>query len=151
MAILQITPSRYFAVIKPMSLAGVDRRGKVMLCVAWIGSVICSTPQAIIFHVESHPNITWYQQCVTFNYFTEPFHEVIYSILGMMILYAIPLVIIIFCYASIYMELYRKSRKCVTGKLIGKHLLLYSNLVEMYTFKRSKRVSLGYFPDLSHY
>lgn len=111
-----ITSSRYFAVIKPMSLAGVDRRGKVMLCTAWIASIICSSPQAIIFHEEAHPNVTWYKQCVTFNYFKEPYHEVIYSMLGMMMLYAIPLICFLFCYTSIYMELYRKSKKCVTGK-----------------------------------
>lgn len=110
-----MTSSRYFAVIKPMSLAGVDRRGKVMLCTAWTASVICSTPQAIIFHEEAHPNVTWYKQCVTFNYFKEPYHEVIYSMLGMMMLYAIPLICFLFCYTSIYMELYRKSKKCVTG------------------------------------
>lgn len=123
-----------------MKLAGVDRRGKVMLCAAWISSSICSMPQAIIFHVENHPNITNYKQCVTYNFFRNQFHEVIYSFLGifiilkfdpnkmlyfnlhlyvftigMVLMYALPLIIIIYCYASIYFELYRKSRKCVTG------------------------------------
>lgn len=107
---------RYFAVIKPMRLAGVDRRGKVMLCIAWIGSCICSMPQAIIFHVETHPNITHYQQCVTYHFFKNEFQEVLYSVMGMMLMYALPLVIIIYCYASIYIELYKKSKKCVTGE-----------------------------------
>lgn len=107
---------RYFAVIKPMSLVGVDRRGKLMLCVAWIGSCICSMPQAIIFHVETHPNVTHYQQCVTYNFFKNEFQEVLYSFMGMLFMYALPLVIIIYCYASIYIELYKKSKKCVTGE-----------------------------------
>lgn len=106
---------RYFAVIKPMKLAGIDRRGKVMLCIAWIGSFVCSTPQAIIFHVETHPNITYYEQCVTYGFFKYEYQEIIYSFLGMIVMYALPLIIIIFCYASIYIELYKKSRKCVTG------------------------------------
>ncbi|XP_031632169.1 gonadotropin-releasing hormone receptor isoform X2 [Contarinia nasturtii] len=111
-----ISVDRYFAVIKPMKLAGVDRRGKIMLCAAWISSSICSLPQAIIFHVESHPNVTHYKQCVTYNFFDDKFHEVIYSFLGMIFMYALPLIIIIFCYASIYIELYKKSRKCVTDR-----------------------------------
>lgn len=36
---------RYFAVLKPMNLSDVDRRGKVMLTMAWVGSTICSIPQ----------------------------------------------------------------------------------------------------------
>lgn len=69
-----------------MKLAGVDRRGKVMLCAAWITSSVCSMPQAIIFHVETHPNITHYQQCVTYNFFQDQFHEVIYSFIGMILM-----------------------------------------------------------------
>lgn len=99
-----------------MRLAGVDRRGKVMLLAAWISSSVCSMPQAIIFHVETHPNITHYKQCVTYNFFGSEFQEVLYSFMGMILMYALPLVIIIFCYASIYIELYKKSKKGVTGE-----------------------------------
>lgn len=99
-----------------MSLVGMDRRGKVMLLVAWLSSCTCSIPQAVIFHVENHPNITWYQQCVTYNFFEETWQEIAYSFFGMILMYALPLIIIIFCYASIYIELYRKSKKCITGE-----------------------------------
>lgn len=93
-----------------------DRRGKIMLFVAWICSFICSVPQAIIFHLDYHPNITWYQQCVTYNFFQEYWQEITYSLMGMMFMYALPLIVIIFCYASIYFELLRKSKKCITGE-----------------------------------
>lgn len=111
-----------------MRLAGVDRRGKVMLCTAWITSSICSMPQAIIFHVETHPNITHYKQCVTYNFFKNETQEVLYSFMGMILMYALPLIIIIYCYASIYIELYKKSRQCVTGEfertnnMVDKHI-----------------------------
>jgi len=36
---------RYFAVLRPMSLTVVDKRGKIMLITAWIGSIVCSLPQ----------------------------------------------------------------------------------------------------------
>lgn len=110
----------------PMKLAGVDRRGKVMLCGAWLLSFICSVPQSIIFHVESHPNITHYKQCVTYNFFRNHMHEILYSFMGMIFMYALPLIIIIFCYASIYIELYKKSRKCITG---WKWLLYYQTSI----------------------
>lgn len=115
-----ISVDRYFAVIKPMKLAGVDRRGKIMLCIAWMCSFFFSLPQAIIFHVENHPNITWYQQCVTYNFFQYEYQEILYSFMGMLLMYALPLIIIIFCYASIYIELYKKSRKSICGNYMYK-------------------------------
>lgn len=36
---------RYLAVLQPMRLYQMDRRGKLMIAVAWIASVICSLPQ----------------------------------------------------------------------------------------------------------
>lgn len=38
---------RYYAVLKPLQLVNIQRRGKIMLIGAWMGSVICSTPQVI--------------------------------------------------------------------------------------------------------
>lgn len=98
-----------------MKLADIDRRGKLMLCIAWFASFVFSAPQAYIFHVAKHPNITYYEQCVTYGSFKYQYQEFVYNVLGMILLYALPLIIIIFCYASIYIELYKKSKKCVTG------------------------------------
>lgn len=99
-----------------MKFSGIDRRGKLMLCLAWMGSFVFSAPQAVIFHVATHPNVTWYEQCVTIGTFKYEYQEIIYSFMGMIVMYALPLLIIIFCYVSIYMELYKKSKKCVTGE-----------------------------------
>lgn len=107
---------RYFAVIKPMSLAGMDRRGKLMLVMAWTAAFVFSIPQAIIFHLETHPQFVWYEQCVTYYFFKEEWQEIVYSLFGMIFMYTLPLIIITFCYASIYIELLRKSRKSTTGK-----------------------------------
>lgn len=108
---------RYFAVIKPMKIAGIDRRGRTMLILAWCCSMIFSVPQSFIFHVEHHPNITDYVQCVSFNSFANEMQDLIYSILGGSLMYALPLCIIIFCYASIYVELYRRSKTCMQGRI----------------------------------
>lgn len=114
---------RYFAVIKPMKIAGIDRRGRTMLIIAWCCSLIFSIPQSFIFHVEHHPNITDYVQCVAFNSFPNEFYHMLYTILGGSLMYALPLLIIIFCYASIYVELYHRSKTCMQGEWLIKKKL----------------------------
>lgn len=37
--------SRYYAVLRPLQLIGIDKRGKFMILGAWIFSIICSMPQ----------------------------------------------------------------------------------------------------------
>ncbi|KAH1006159.1 hypothetical protein HUJ05_006923 [Dendroctonus ponderosae] len=75
-----ISIDRYYAVLKPLQFADIDRREKNMIICAWMGAVIFSAPQMIIFHVEHHPNITTYRQCVTYHSFRTPLHELIYSV-----------------------------------------------------------------------
>lgn len=107
--------SRFFAVTQPMKLAGIDRRGRVMLITAWSASFVFSVPQSIIFHVENHPKVADYTQCVTYNFFANATQEIAYAMTCMVLLYALPLIIIIFCYASIYRVLLHNSRKCLSG------------------------------------
>jgi len=40
-----ISLDRYFAILHPLSLNDADKRGKIMLCFAWLFSVIASVPQ----------------------------------------------------------------------------------------------------------
>ncbi|XP_068994293.1 adipokinetic hormone/corazonin-related peptide receptor variant I-like [Neodiprion pinetum] len=111
-----ISVDRYYAVLKPLHLMDVDRRGKVMLTIAWAGSTICSLPQMVVFHVDNHPVFTWYEQCITYNTFPSYTHELTYSLFGMITMYALPLIVIIFSYASIIIEIYKRSRESFTGK-----------------------------------
>lgn len=103
-----ISIDRYYAVLQPLKLS--KRRGKIMIFLAWSMSVLCSAPQAFIFHVEIHPNFTWYEQCVTYNAFPNDTYQTFYNFLVMIFMYALPLVTIICSYASIYMEIFRHSR-----------------------------------------
>lgn len=114
-----ISVDRYFAVLKPMNLCDVDRRGKVMLTCAWVGSFVCSLPQMFVFRVLEHPKMKWYEQCLTLWFEAsqatvaknpDP-QEFVYFMFGMMMMYGIPLLVIIFCYASILAEIYRRSRE----------------------------------------
>ncbi|KAJ3640370.1 hypothetical protein Zmor_003672 [Zophobas morio] len=105
-----ISVDRFYAVLKPLYLRALDRRDKAMLAGAWIGATLCSLPQMVVFHVESHPNVTWYMQCVTYNVFPTPAHELTYLLFGMVMMYALPLAVIIFSYAAILMEICRRTR-----------------------------------------
>ncbi|CAH1108533.1 unnamed protein product [Psylliodes chrysocephalus] len=103
-----ISVDRFYAVLKPLDMG--NQREKIMVASAWIGACVCSAPQMAIFHVEVHPNVTWYYQCVTYNVFPSVAHELAYVIGGMLMMYALPLVVIIYSYASILLEIFRRTR-----------------------------------------
>lgn len=66
--------------------------------------------------MERHPNATWYEQCVTYNAFPSKLHELAYLYFGMFMMYWLPLIVILFCYASIIIEIYRRSRESICGQ-----------------------------------
>ena len=70
----------------------------------------------IIFHVEKHPNFTFYVQCVTFNFFPSKHHEMVYNIFCLVMLYVAPLSIIIFFYGAIVVTIFQKSRLSSDGE-----------------------------------
>uniref|UniRef100_A0A182KFU5 G-protein coupled receptors family 1 profile domain-containing protein n=1 Tax=Anopheles christyi TaxID=43041 RepID=A0A182KFU5_9DIPT len=99
-----ISVDRYFAVLKPLKVH--EHRAVLMIAAAWIMSGLCSLPQSFIFHLEGHPNITGYQQCVTYHYFEEEIYQIIYNVLVMCLMYTFPLIVILYCYGSIYYEIF---------------------------------------------
>ncbi|XP_046398652.1 adipokinetic hormone/corazonin-related peptide receptor variant I-like isoform X2 [Ischnura elegans] len=105
-----ISVDRLFAVTRPLNSVGkADQMGRKMLIVAWVMSAVCSAPQAIVFHVEVHPDFEDFTQCVTFHSFPSRELELTYSICGSAGFYIIPLIVISFCYTSIFNELSKKS------------------------------------------
>uniref|UniRef100_T1PIK5 7 transmembrane receptor (Rhodopsin family) n=1 Tax=Musca domestica TaxID=7370 RepID=T1PIK5_MUSDO len=108
-----ISIDRYYAILKPLKLS--TNRGRIMLTIAWFSSVVCSLPQAYFFHLEEHPKVSGYFQCVTFHSFPSEFHHIMYQIATMCAMYACPLITFIYCYGSIYLEIYRKSQRIVKG------------------------------------
>ncbi|XP_054016772.1 adipokinetic hormone/corazonin-related peptide receptor variant I isoform X2 [Hylaeus anthracinus] len=111
-----ISMDRYYAIIRPLQLRDVDKRGKIMICLAWVGSIVFSMPQ-VQQHLETHPNITWYSQCVTFNTFPTYTHEVTYSLFGMVVMYWFPLIVIIYTYTSILLEICKRTKKSEHDKI----------------------------------
>ncbi|KAJ1530411.1 hypothetical protein ONE63_005319 [Megalurothrips usitatus] len=110
-----ISVDRYFAVLRPMQIN--DRRGRWMLVGAWIAAFVCSLPQMVVFQALTHPEYTWYVQCITTGMLTTRTAAVAYAVFGMVAIYCVPLSVIIFSYASIIVEIYRRSREPVDDKL----------------------------------
>ncbi|XP_023032344.1 adipokinetic hormone/corazonin-related peptide receptor variant I isoform X1 [Drosophila willistoni] len=104
-----ISLDRYYAILKPLQRS--YNRGRIMLACAWLGSAVCSIPQAFLFHLEEHPTVKGYFQCVTFHSFVSDFDNWLYQIATMCAMYAFPLIVFIYCYGAIYVEIYRKSKR----------------------------------------
>ena len=85
-----------------------------MLATAWGLAVLLSLPQMYVFHVESHPDFPWYEQCVTFGSFSSRLYDFLYFFMGMIFLYICPLVVIIVTYGGIIIHLHRKSGSITT-------------------------------------
>ena len=67
--------------------------------------------QSVIFHVEYHPAYEWFGQCVTFNFFPSPAHELAYNLFNFITVYALPLIVIIIAYSLILIEMTKKTRE----------------------------------------
>ncbi|CAH1121891.1 unnamed protein product [Ceutorhynchus assimilis] len=130
-----ISIDRYYAVLKPLHFVNLDRREKFMIISAWVGAVICSTPQTYLFHVENHPNITWYVQCVTYHSFPTYVHELAYSVSGMVMMYAFPLTVIIFSYSSILLEIFRRTRNPGCADSVTRSSLAFLGKAKIRTLK----------------
>lgn len=116
MVLVCISLDRYFAVIHPFKVNDAHRRSKIMLCFAWLTSIVCAVPQTIVFHTATHPLYPDFVQCVSYDSLTE-WQEVFYSSFGIAALYVIPLVIIICCYTRILWEIYQRSKESAEGKI----------------------------------
>nr|WDY64293.1 AKH receptor [Aplysia californica] len=109
--LVSISLDRYFAIMKPLSISDAGNRSKMMLTISWFLSIVASIPQSIIFHVERHPKYKWFEQCVTFNFFPTPEHELAYNLFSIIALYGLPLVIITSSYCVILVRISKKSRQ----------------------------------------
>ena len=71
--------------------------------------IIFRNYQLIVFHVMSHPNHTWYNQCVTFGSFRNELTESAYLVFGMVMMYFMPLTVILITYSIIILKLNKRA------------------------------------------
>ncbi|KAL1501074.1 hypothetical protein ABEB36_006472 [Hypothenemus hampei] len=136
---------RYYAVMKPLQLVNLDRRERLMILGAWIGAAICSAPQIYIFHLEHHPAITWYWQCVSFNIFPNTYYELAYNIFVLMAMYALPLVVVLFSYSSILLEIFRRTRNPGYADGVTRSSLAFLGRAKIRTLKMTIIIVLVFF------
>ncbi|XP_032514281.2 adipokinetic hormone/corazonin-related peptide receptor variant I-like [Danaus plexippus] len=110
-----ISLDRYFAVLHPLRLAVARNRSKTMLWVAWLGAFICSFPQSLVFRVMQHPTVPEFQQCVSFEAFSNRHQELAYNLTCLVVMYFAPLTIITVSYICIFFEIHTNSKE-VTSK-----------------------------------
>nr|ANW09575.1 adipokinetic hormone receptor [Locusta migratoria] len=140
-----ISVDRYFAVLKPMRLRDAARRGRLLIAAAWALSAVCSCPQMFVFHVEAHPNVTWYRQCVSYNAFPSKLSEYSYLGFGMLMMYGLPLAVIIFSYTSILGEIYRRSREFSDGDRFRRSSLGFLGRARIRTLKMTIIIVVVFF------
>ncbi|XP_076041535.1 adipokinetic hormone/corazonin-related peptide receptor variant I-like isoform X2 [Oratosquilla oratoria] len=105
-----ISFDRYFAILHPLKVNDAQRRGKLMLFFAWTIAAVCSVPQSVIFHVDSHPNFPNFRQCVSFGFFSTQKQLMAYNIFCLAAMYFMPLIVIIFVYLRILCHISQKSK-----------------------------------------
>lgn len=109
--LVAISLDRYFAIVHPLSVRNAGFRARIMLGCAWGVSTVCSLPQSIIFHIESHPLYDWFQQCVVYNFFKSPAHQMAYLMFTFFAMYLLPLIVITVSYTIILYVVIKKTRE----------------------------------------
>ncbi|XP_071942585.1 cardioacceleratory peptide receptor-like [Antedon mediterranea] len=104
--LVALSVDRYLAIIYPMNFSGRSRRAHMMAAAAWITPFITSITSLHIFEIREHGEGT---QCwmILEN---ENLKLKLYTIYVMCILFFIPLVVILFCYCSIIITIWKKSK-----------------------------------------
>ncbi|XP_028286553.1 gonadotropin releasing hormone receptor 4 [Parambassis ranga] len=112
-----ISLDRQSAILNPLGISEAKRKSKIMLTVAWTMSVILSLPQMFIFHNVTITVPENFTQCTTHGSFVQRWQETLYNMFTFVCLFLLPLVIMIFCYTRILVEI---SSRMARGNLLSK-------------------------------
>ncbi|KAM9376069.1 gonadotropin releasing hormone receptor 4 [Pholidichthys leucotaenia] len=100
-----ISLDRQSAILNPLGISEAKRKSKIMLAVAWTMSVVLSLPQMFIFHNVTITVPENFTQCTTHGSFVQRWQETLYNMFTFVCLFLLPLVIMIFCYTRILVEI----------------------------------------------
>ncbi|XP_032906178.1 gonadotropin-releasing hormone II receptor-like [Amblyraja radiata] len=116
-----ISIDRQSAILNPLGISEAKKKNKIMLTVAWLLSAILSIPQILLFHTTSINVPQNFTQCSTIGSFKEHWQETSYNMFTFVFLFLMPLMIMIFCYTRILMEI---SKRMAKGNLSSKEVHL---------------------------
>nr|AAD49750.1 gonadotropin-releasing hormone receptor [Typhlonectes natans] len=121
-----ISLDRQSAILNPLGIGDAKKKNKIMLCVAWVLSVLLAVPQLFVFHAVSPSQSEYFIQCATVGSFQGHWQETLYNMFTFSCLFLLPLLIMVLCYSRILIEISRKMKKaCVSSKEV--HLRRSSN------------------------
>ncbi|XP_078386023.1 gonadotropin releasing hormone receptor 4 [Cetorhinus maximus] len=106
-----ISVDRQSAILNPLGISEAKKKNKIMLTVAWLLSAILSIPQIVLFHTVSITEPQNFTQCSTMGSFKAHWQEISYNMFTFVFLFLVPLVIMIFCYTRILMEISKRMNK----------------------------------------
>ncbi|OQV13136.1 putative Gonadotropin-releasing hormone II receptor [Hypsibius exemplaris] len=110
--LIAISIDRFMSVWDPLStVTRATCRAKVMVFTAWFLSFACASPQLTVWSLRTHPQFTWYQQCVTFEAFSSHSAEMAYGLWISLLMYGFPLITIIICYLGIWLRISYYSKQ----------------------------------------
>ncbi|XP_071777361.2 gonadotropin releasing hormone receptor 4 [Centroberyx gerrardi] len=116
-----ISLDRQSAILNPLGISEAKRKSKIMLTVAWTMSVILSLPQMFIFHNVTITVPENFTQCTTHGSFVKHWQETLYNMFTFVCLFLLPLVIMIFCYTRILIEI---SSRMARSNLLSREVHL---------------------------
>ncbi|KAM4602445.1 putative gonadotropin-releasing hormone II receptor [Polymixia lowei] len=106
-----ISLDRQSAILNPLAINEARRRNRGMLAVAWSMSALLSVPQMFIFHNVTISYPEHFTQCTTRGSFTAHWQETAYNMFTFCCLFLLPLVIMITCYARIFIQISNRMTK----------------------------------------
>ncbi|XP_053134744.1 gonadotropin-releasing hormone II receptor-like [Hemicordylus capensis] len=143
-----ISLDRRAAILHPLSVGEAKRRNKAMLCVAWALSLLLALPQMFVFRTVSRLQPVHFIQCATVGSFQAHWQETLYNMFTFGCLFLLPLLIMVFCYSRIFIEISGKMKKaCASSKSREVHLRRSHNnipRVRMRTLKMSMLIVLTF-------
>ncbi|XP_030048177.1 gonadotropin-releasing hormone II receptor-like [Microcaecilia unicolor] len=116
-----ISIDRQSAILNPLAIADAKKKNNLMLTVAWTMSVLLSVPQLFLFHTVTITVPENFTQCTTRGNFQERWQETGYNMVSFVCLFLLPLLIMIFCYSRILLEI---SRRMAKGTISSKEVYL---------------------------
>ncbi|XP_061578630.1 gonadotropin releasing hormone receptor 4 [Cololabis saira] len=116
-----ISLDRQSAILNPLGISEAKRKSKIMLTVAWTMSVVLSLPQMFIFHNVTITVPENFTQCTTHGSFVQRWQETLYNMFTFVCLFLLPLVIMVFCYTRILVEI---SSRMARGNMMSKDIHL---------------------------
>ncbi|XP_018426112.1 PREDICTED: gonadotropin-releasing hormone II receptor-like [Nanorana parkeri] len=141
-----ISLDRHAAILNPLGIGDAKKKNKTMLSVAWALSLILSTPQLFVFHTVSRSYPVYFVQCATVGSFGVHWLETLYNMFTFCCLFLLPLLIMVFCYTRILLEISRKMKKTKASSKEVNLRRSYNNIprARMRTFKMSLVIVLTF-------